>query len=210
MRPKAWTLGLVASIGLHGALIVAALLYVARSEPLARPATSGAAHSGTGRRADDRRPPPADFERFWRQAEARAAMLSPEQRISQLEKKLPELHNVRPGSAEAVASLVEKAHRVDRDRAYAPRPGATGRFDADTAVLYDITRSVKDGRAVYEYTFVDSAGRTISTEIPEDKMSPEDLRSFRVFEMTRRSPALRRLVDAAIRIADKKLQDEKK
>jgi len=206
MKPKAWTLGLLASIALHAAVIVTALLYVARTEPLAPRSAPGERPGASG----DPQPPPDDFKRFWRQAEARAAALTPSQQISQLEKKLPQLGKVRPGSAETIAGLVEKAHRVDGGRAYAPRPGATGRFNADSAVLYDITKGVRDGRAVYEYTLVDSGGRTISTEIAEDKMSPEDLRSFRVFEMARRNSALRRLVDAAIRIADKKQEDEKK
>jgi hypothetical protein len=117
---------------------------------------------------------------------------------------------VRFSSVRKIVPIIERLRGVDRGRKYEPDPTAGGKFDPNTATLYDIRRTTRGGRTVYVQTLVDAQGRTLTAETPAGQMSEADLRAYRVFLMAQRNPKLRFLLDSAIRIGETMIQKQAK
>ncbi len=94
-------------------------------------------------------------------------------------------------------------------RALAPVPGASGRFDPDTASLYDMFRRVgPDGQVVYHIVYVDAAGRTLATDRPANELTQDERVAAQVFEMGHQNPNLRILIDSVRRYAEQQGADK--
>jgi hypothetical protein len=203
-----WSAAIAFSLALHGLLVAAAVFVVIRYD--ANNASSGAT-SRAGGAGGDEQPAAGDEQAaptmssehataLLQQQIHQASKRSGEENMARLEKKMDDLSKVDPGSADSIASMLEAAGGVDSQRAWTPRSGAGGAFDPQTAVLHTIRRrETKDG-VFYDWMLVDAAGRSMTYSRPESQMSEQDLRSFRIFEMSRENPTLRRLVEAAVRL----------
>ncbi|MFP4027493.1 MAG: hypothetical protein ACLFWL_06865 [Candidatus Brocadiia bacterium] len=127
--------------------------------------------------------------------------LSNEEKMRRLRRKMKQLERVRPRSIEAIAGAVEAWKGIDSDRAYAPKKEAEGKFDPDSASLYDIRRlQKKNGEVVYVFILVDRAGQTLTNVVKEENMAPRDLRAYQIFKMGSDNPALRRLIETTRKI----------
>jgi len=215
VNSKPWTWSLLASLAAHAAVFAGVMFFVSHADS---PGPAGLAARPTRQAASPSSPqdPPAQaaptsdqIRAILARNESNAAAMTAQQRMSSFEQKLPELGAVRPESARAIVSMVERLEGVDRERAFRPDPTATGRFDPASATLYDILRKERQGKVYYEWVLVDSEGRSTKAEVPADQMSPGDLQTYRIMELSRDNPTLRRLVESAIRIGERKaLQDE--
>jgi len=135
---------------------------------------------------------------FMRQVEQRIEGLSEEELWEELRVQLRRVEGVPPEDVASIAAAVERLKGVSGERQYAPKEGAKGSFDVDSASLYDIRRLVReDGSVAYVLILVDRAGRQMLHVVEEEDMSEADLTAFRLFEMGRANPSLRRLIDAA-------------
>lgn len=137
----------------------------------------------------------------------RVLEMSGDEKRKELQKRLEDLDEIYFRDVKGAAGLVESLKGVKQDRRYEPNPAAKGKFESKSATLYDITRKVENGKTVYVHTLVDAEGRTARAEIPAEQMSADDLRAFEVFEIARRNPKLRFLVDAALRIGENMVRE---
>lgn len=171
--------------------------------------TDGTARDGAGGTAADDQ---SRVDDMLAQQTARVEQMSPEMQMQALEASAGDLQRVSDRSLRNVAGLAERVSGVgdaQRERAYAPREGVEGTFQADSAALHDIVRKTDDdGRTVYQWTLVDAAGRSMTHDVPESQMSESDMRAFRVYEMSRQNPQLRDLVDAVTRIAEARMEQQ--
>ena len=204
MKALSWKRSLLISLAIHLVVLCALFFWYLGQTPDEGPSGGptqdrerpAAAAAG----ADDKTPDP---EKLLERENRRVAKMSDAEKMRRLDDLSDgKLRGVRKSSLKEITARLERAKGVDRSRWYTPNPDATGRYDADTTVLYDIARRTRDGKEIYVYTFVDAAGRTLKTERPAARMTPSDLRSFRVFEMARKSPGMRRLVNSTIRIVE--------
>jgi hypothetical protein len=134
---------------------------------------------------------------------------SPQAKEAELERRVKDLQAVRPESLQGIQNLIESATGADQDeRAYAPVPGAEGAFDPHSALLYDMVKKEDgpEGSVVYVWIMVDKAGRTLEQEVPQSQMSPQDMTAFRIFEMSRGQPMMRRLLDTVRKIGAQRLE----
>jgi hypothetical protein len=203
MRKK-WTRkkSIAVAIVVHVVLLIAISFWVLKINRTDDVACSAAA-GGTGKNPQTQ---PISVKETRQAIDAKmkdVADKSPGEQEEELNERLKDLAVMPKKNADEAATFVENVKGVDRSRAYEPRPGVKGRFDADSTVLYDIVkRTKKNGETVYVHIMVDRDGRSLEAEIPEKQMTSADLRSFRMFEMARRNPKLRRMIRAAIRISD--------
>jgi hypothetical protein len=155
------------------------------------------------READD----PAEVQRLIDAQTARISRMSPDEQLAELRGRADYVERLPQANVQAAARVVEAVIAGPApDRQMAPVAGASGEFDPDTASLYDIVkRRDAQGRVVYDQILVDSAGRTLTHTIPESQMSPQDLRTFSIFEMARQNPNLRALVDTVRRVAEQRM-----
>ena len=136
-----------------------------------------------------------NVKQILKEAEERAAKLSDEQKLRELEKKLPELKNMSLSDVDQIASVVEKIRNATRDRQYAPVEGVAGEFDVASTIIYDIQKMTDEkGKVVYVFTLVDKDGRQLVHTVKGEEMTGADLTAYRVFEMARGNQALRRMV----------------
>lgn len=207
IKRKSWLWSILTSVALHVVLFGALIWFVidrttSTSAP-DRPPTGAAEVSGSDAAPADNKDRVLDA--LARQDE-KTSRMSPDERAAELKKKAARLKEISATSIARIATLAENIKGVDRSRAYVPQEGATGRFDAGSAVPYDFTREEKEGKTVYVRTMVDKDGRVLKCRIPAARMTAEDLREFRIYDMSRDNPSLRRLIRAAIRIGDQELK----
>ncbi|MBN1555880.1 MAG: hypothetical protein JXA11_14145 [Phycisphaerae bacterium] len=194
----------VVSILLHVALLAGIGLWA-----LDRYEKEGdAAKGGGGSGSAVQEPTAADVKRDMEYHNQRVAKLSGEEKLRELQERLDDLDAVSFRNVKGAAGFVESVAGVKRDRWYRPNPSATGTFQSDSATLYDITQRVKDGKTIYEYTLVDAEGRTVKADIPARQMTPDQLRAFTVFEISRRNPKLRYLIDTALKIGENMVRED--
>ena len=208
MKALSWKRSLLISLVIHLVVLCALFFwYLGRTpdaEPGQGPTQDRQRPAPTAAGADDETPDP---EKLFERENRRVAKMSDAEKMRRLDDLSDgKLRGVRKSSLKEITSRLERAKGVDRSRWYTPNPDATGRYDANTTVLYDIARRTRDGKEIYVYTFVDAAGRTLKTDRPAARMTASDLRSFRVFEMARKSPGMRRLLESAIRIGETMIQ----
>lgn len=205
---KGWAAGLVISLAAHAMVVAGLWLYFALS-PSPGQATSdagqavrgGAAAADGPERTPDSLP---DVRAMMAEQRRRADSMSPQEKMAELDRKRRELEKIPPESVNAITSLIERTLRVDGNRQYAPKEGAGGRFDADSAVLYDIRKKVRDGRTVYVHVLVDKDGHKIEAEVPESEMTADGRRAAAIMRWAGQSPRLRRLVDTVIKLHDRR------
>jgi hypothetical protein len=162
-----------------------------------------ARHGGSGGGASvSHEPTPEEAVDALRYQRRRVSTLPADEKLGELKKRLDELDAIRFRNVRGAAGLVENVAGVKQDRWYRPNPDAKGTFDSKSATLFDVTRRVRDDKTVYVYTLVDAAGRTREAAVPADQMTPDDLRAYEVFEIARRNPKLRYLVESALRIGE--------
>ena len=211
---KPWTWSLLASVVVHAAVFAGAMFFVSHADSPgparlgARPTPQAASPSSPQDRPAQAAPTSDQIRAILARHKSNAAAMTPQQRMSAFEQKLPELGAVRPESARAITSVIERLEGVDRERAFRPDPAATGPFDPASATLYDILRKEREGKVYYEWILVDSEGRSTTAEVPADQMSAGDLQTYRIMELSRGNPTLRRLVESAIRIGERKAPEE--
>jgi hypothetical protein len=139
--------------------------------------------------------------------EQRVSTMPAEEKLEELKKHLDDLDAMYFRNVRGAADFVETVKGVKHDRWYRPNPAAKGKFESKTATLFDITRREKDGETVYVYTLVDADGRTTTAEISARQMKPDDLRAVKVFEMARRNPKLRYLLETALRMGENMVRE---
>jgi len=122
--------------------------------------------------------------------------------------ELRKLDKISARSVNGAAAFIESKLGLNGNRKYAPDPKATGRFDVNSAVVYDIRKKqAPDGGAAYVYVFVDKDGRTVESEVPEKSLSANDRLAAGILGWARKDPKLRRLVDTVIKISEKQTRD---
>lgn len=136
--------------------------------------------------------------------DARVAEMSDADKMAELRKKSASLESVNPAAVDAVASTVETVRGADKSRAYEPQKNVSGKFDAETATIYDIVREDRKDQPVFVYTLVDAEGRSMKAERKMDEMTPDDMRAYQVFEMGRNNKNMARLLKSAIMISSPK------
>lgn len=137
----------------------------------------------------------------------RIERLSTTEQEAELSRRLQDVNRMTREVVVGAAAAVAKAAGIDDSRAYAPRKGVEGPFEVESSVLYDITMRVEeDGQTVYVWTMVDRAGRSITSELPPEMMTPADMIAFRLFEMGRQNPNMGPLLDAARKMGHQKLE----
>ena len=172
-----------------------------------RAAPGGAAAAGAAT-ANTPEPTAMDANAAWQHQRRRIADMSGREKVDELKSRLGDLDAIPFASVRGAAEFVEGIQGVKQDRWYRPNPKAKGKFEPASATLYDIARREKNGRTVYLYTLVDAEGRTTTAEIPDSRIRRNDLWAFEVFEMSRRNPKLRHLVDTALRIGETMLRED--
>lgn len=218
-KVRSWRWAIALSIFVHFALAVTAVIFVL--EPDASAPAPGPADPAegfvSGRREQPGRPAATrpdeptieDAADLLAAEQERVAALSDAEKLDELDERADALERMSPAKVDSLAGIVERAAGADRSRAYRPDPDATGPFDHDSAVTYDIRTLERDGETVYEYTFVDKEGRTLVGELPASAVPDSERTSARVFEMARRRPTLRRLIDAALAIGSARVRRER-
>lgn len=131
--------------------------------------------------------------------------MSPQQQMEKLEILKQPLSDIQTERVESIARLAEQGFGADesvRQRRYEPDPNAQGRFDPDTAVLYDIeTLTDPDtGFVSYRFVYVDDMGRSLESTRPESQVSAADRRAAQVYAMARDNPQMRALIQTVNRI----------
>lgn len=149
---------------------------------------------------------------------------SPDQVRQMLEQRLDQVHNMSSDEQleklhvleaplsnmptehlESAASFAERSLGVDesiRQRRFEPDPKAEGRFDTNTAILYDI-ETITDpqtGEISYRFVYLDASGRTLEDIRLDAQASPADRRAARVYDMARDNPQMRALIQTVNRI----------
>ncbi len=211
VRPRTW--GLLGSLSLHGMLAVLAInlgiqegmVRMGRPSPrMAGGGWGGASVDGERQAFPYDRPidaPMPDVGGLMRSADAATNRLNRQQKSDALRNKAGLLKQFPAAHVDQAAGVVEYFYGVDESRQWAPKAGATGRFDADSSIIHDIRRSFDSrGDTVYIFTFVDKDGRTLTGEVPESQMTSDDLMAYRIHEMARKNEGLRRLIQAATKI----------
>jgi len=141
------------------------------------------------------------LKRILRLTEEELAKLSDEEKERLLREKLASLSNIEAGDVNKIALAVEKFKGVPSTREYAPREGVEGPFHTNSALLYDVRRFVREsGEVVYLIIMVDKDGRQLVDTVKEEDMTSELLTAYRIFELGRDNPSLRRLIEAARRL----------
>ncbi|MBI1335527.1 MAG: hypothetical protein GC164_01040 [Phycisphaera sp.] len=137
------------------------------------------------------------------------AMRSPEAQVAQVERNLDALNKIDGASVRQMAEAIESAMGVQKNgRKYEPDPAATGSFDHETALLYDIApHTLDDGSPGYRYTLVDKDGRSMTYDTSAGEMTKADLNAARIFDMARQNPQLKPLLDSVRKILDAKAGD---
>lgn len=204
---RTWTLSFTLAVLLHLALL--ATLYFTYLQPYlagqSREETSAPGGTGGSTKTS---PHPDTFdsetaaERLLADQQQHAAELTPQQREEQLHRRLKQLKDlgIDEQSVDRSAGLAERAAGVDTNRAWKPDPDATGPFDPESAVLYDIRKEQRDDGEVYVFVLVDRRGRSLQAVRRPAEMTDDDLRSYRMFRMGAGNHSLRRMLDSAIRI----------
>lgn len=137
-----------------------------------------------------------------------AARRTVEAQFEELGQRTAELSKIDPASLGKLTQTLEAAMGIKpADRAFEPRPDATGVFDFNTASLYDIEKvQTDDGTDAYERILVDAAGRTLRQRVSPDEFTQDDHNAFHVFQMARENPSLRPLVDLVRRYAEQEME----
>lgn len=201
MKTKPRTLGLIISAATHMVVVAVALIYVVTSND--GPAVKRTGQAG-GAAAGMEQPAP-DVARILAEQDQQTAAMSDAAKMDKLAGKVKSLEKVPMKNVDAIAAAVERHRGVDTHRLYRPDSSATGRFEPASACLYDIKKTLAGAGVVYRYTMVDRAGRTLKYEVAARDMTPNDLMTAKLFEMTSNNPKLRRLLEAAIKIGDKQI-----
>lgn len=213
-KTKPWLVGWAVSVLAHVLIFLAVGVYLVMPADTQKPSGNGGGATGGGgsspsARADS--PLTAQDVRSALQSHRRRlADLSAEQKLQRLRRKADALEKIPTERVDLAAAFIEKAMGADTRRAYAPDPKAKGRFDPDTATLYDIERATRNGREVLKYTWVDAAGRSVTSERAAEQVTGNDRAAATAMDMARSMPQLRRLVDAAIRIGTTQVQRQRR
>jgi hypothetical protein len=175
---------------------------------------TNAAVAGGGGQADAQQPAPKiDQQAVTKNLEkedARVAAMSDEDKMAELQKKAGQLSNMDSRAVDAVAATVETVKGADKSRAYEPQKNATGKFDPNTATLYDITKENRNDDSIFVYTLVDAEGRTMTAERKLEEMSADDMRAYQLFNMSRNNKNMARLLKSAIMIGQSQTTDSAK
>ena len=200
-KPRTW--GLIISAATHTVVVAVALIYVVASNdgPIEQTGSLGGAVAGSEQLAADR----PDVGRILAAQDRQTAAMSDAAKMDKLAGKVKSLEKVPMKNVDTIAAAVERHRGVDTHRLYRPDPSATGRFEPASACLYDVKKKLTGAGVVYRYTMVDRAGRTLKYDVAARDMTPNDLMTARLFEMTSNNPKLRRLLEAAIKIGDKQI-----
>ena len=212
-KPKAWLWGLVGSVLLHLLIVASVTFYffwspsVVFTDGAPAAGASGGGQSGADPRgradAGSGRSEP-DVQALMDQQQKELAAMSHEERMAELRK----LDRIPERSVKDAAAFIEGKLGLNGNRKYAPDPKATGRFDVNSAVVYDIRKKqAPDGRATYVYVFVDRDGRTVESEVPDKSLSANDRLAAGIMGWARKDPKLRRLVDTVIKIGEKRTRE---
>ncbi len=203
-RWRRWAIGV--SVAFHGLLLVGlAAWYVSR------PRDAGPQAAATDAAAIESAAPQPSAEVTTRQVTATLARAteihaskSDKEKLSELEKQAAKLETV--ASEKSVDEIAEKFHAWMNTNARAGQPAAepvAGDFDYDTAQIHEVSRETsEDGATVYRAVLVDSAGRTLQTELPPEEgerayATIEKLKSFPLADKVYRQIAMP-LLDKAI------------
>lgn len=217
-RGRSWLWAVLGSATFHVAVLIALVVagsgWLAHRERVAKEdasASAGATAAEANSANDNPGMAPADdladtdpqaMAQMLADRAADADAMDTDERVERLEAQAAWLAD---RSGEQVAAMAEKVTTFvgsATGRAMAPRAemrdAPASEFVADTATLYDIApRTEADGRTVYDWTLVDSEGRSLVVTYEAGDMTPQDLAAARVFATARDNPNLRTLVDAA-------------
>jgi hypothetical protein len=204
-RRKRWLRPLAISVALHLTFVTAAAVYLfftslyLRPEPAPQEPNQGA-FAGA--------PPKDDLDAARERADElmrRAEGLSDAERKAELDEHLEALDKMSLEVVDAAASLAERLMGAS-PRRVAPSRIATGRFDPDSATIYDVRRRIVRGREVYEITYVDKAGRTLRGQLPPSACPGNMALLAGLMGRARRDAKFRRLMDAALRVLEPRVR----
>jgi hypothetical protein len=201
-RSKSWPW--VISIALHVVVLAAIGVWAYRYYEGGKESQK---RGGAGEAAEARHSTEAMADRNIDLQDKLAASKPADEKLEELKERLDALDEIYIRDVRAAADFVEARKGVKQDRWYKPNPEVKGKFESSSATLYDVTRRVKNGKTVYVHTLVDAEGRSAKAEIPEEQMSVDQMRAFQVFEIARRNPKLRYLVDTALRIGENMVRE---
>lgn len=151
---------------------------------------------------------PARVRAMVQQATHRSKELDDQGRLAELASRTTQLAQISPERVEQVVRFIEAAMGLEHVDAPAPNPEAKGSFDVGSCFVYDIQRRSEQigqstGQVVYQWTFVDRAGRTLVNVVQQPDMTRQDFGLFDAFELARGRPDMRRLIDLVRKVAVK-------
>lgn len=220
-----WLWAVVASVVLHALIVVYFVRHRASGGEAGTdggrvPATvaadegSAAASDGDGAApagGDDRQTqvPPARARAMLETAADRARAMDGARQMAQLVSESEQLARIPPERMVAMSGFMEAAMGLADVELTEPDAEAAGAFDATSATLYDIDRRGDEaGSTSYRFTLVDGAGRTLVNTVPAEAMSQESLRLYETFELGRKNPGMRVLIDIVRKMAVKEMQED--
>lgn len=145
------------------------------------------------------------------QQQARIDEMSIEEQNAELDKRLSQLNNMKQEDVNAALDVVDGIMGTpgDVDHKMKPDPNATGEFDTASMILHDvIRRKSPQGSVVYEYQWVDKAGRTMSQERAAEDMNAGDKQMAGFYEKARGNSLFRSLLDWTKKEEYKRLNQE--
>ena len=143
----------------------------------------------------------------------RIEQMSAEEQDAELRNRMGQLNRMDEKDVNAALGVVESMMGIPSDVDHKMRPdaSATGEFDAGSMVLHDVVKRRSDsGAVVYDYVWVDKAGRTMTQERASAELDPDEKRMAGIYEMARENPLMRPLLDSVLKMELSRHQENAK